>query len=172
MKEKKKRKRRKYKKKEKVKGYKHPNFFFSGEHGYREGPHKGTVRFTGAKPYNRYALLDPVTYEVVRTLDSLAKIEAYSGLKKLYGRLHLYENYKIQVEAKPTLFGYIVVRFNDDEVRGKSNDEIVEMLHQKAKGWMIATTMERIRQNFNKLDQDALDKLFKYLEKIDNYEKD
>ena len=118
----------------------------------------------GRKVSNRYAIIDPSNYEVVRFFDSIHQLENYTGLKLLYMRIRNYENYNVNSRAAPVIKGYIVVRWVDKEVLGLDLDDFVEFLHERARGWMIINQFDRIRKNIKSIDSVTLKRLYKYLE--------
>ncbi len=128
----------------------------------------------GRKIGNRYAIIDPHSYDITRFFDSITQLENYFGIKKIYPRLHRFERYRVSLRATPNIKGFIVVRWKDKEALGLDRDEFEQMLLDKVRGWLIINQFERIRANMEDVDTETQGKLFKYLDKIermDSYKK-
>lgn len=125
-------------------------------------------RKTGRKIGNRYAIVDPSNYQIVRFFDSMGQLENYLGMGNLHSRLYNYTRYKVSATASPLIKGFIVTTWRDNETLGLDRDDLEEMIYGKIKGWMIATQFERIRENIGNIDSVTLDKLFKYLQKVEH----
>ena len=122
----------------------------------------------GRKVSNRYAIIDPDNYEIVRFFDGITQVENYTGLKALATRLHHYEKYNVSSRASPFINGYIVVRWKDKEVLGLDRDDFLKFLHSRAIGWIVISQFDRIRQNIQSIDKESLSKLFNYLKKVEH----
>jgi len=124
----------------------------------------------GREPLNRYAIFNPNTYELVRIFDSISQLENYTNITGLCSRVKIYEKYERSRRGDTTIFGHVVVRWRDDDVRGLSRDEFLQFLEDKALGWMVLHQFERIRLNIATIDKYTLNKLFNYIKKIEDNE--
>jgi len=122
----------------------------------------------GRKISNRFAVIDPNSYEVIRFFDNITQLENYTGIKQIYGRIHRYENYNLNARVSPNISGYIIVRWTDSEVLSMDRDKFIEFIQARVKGWMIFNQFDRIRENIKSFDDYTLDKLFNYLNKVEN----
>jgi hypothetical protein len=129
---------------------------------------KKSYKNVGRSIENRYAIIDPVTYLPQRFFDNIQQLQNYFNLGRLQPRIYDYEHHKVSVRSNPTIKGYIVVRWKDKEVFSFDHEQFVKFLQDRVKGWMIINQMDRIRENIQSIDKETLDKLFKYLNKIEN----
>jgi len=115
---------------------------------------------------SRYAIMEPDNYLIVRYFDNLRQLENFIELSKLSGRLYLYENYKINETSSPTIKGYIIIKWKDNDVAGMDNNAIIEFLYNKVRGYMVISELNKIKPMLKDVDENTINEIFKSLNMI------
>jgi len=121
----------------------------------------------GRKSLYKYAIVSPADGAIIRILDNTTQLENYTNRVSIRDKVILFEKYKIPTSTKPSINGYIIVRFTAKEIMGLSIEELDDFIHDKARGWLVINQMHRIRENIKALDDETLIKLENYLRKIE-----
>lgn len=122
----------------------------------------------GKKKQYRYAMVDPITFEIFRLFDNVIQLENYTGFKRLGARINNYSRAHLSPKSEPTIFGYVVVRYEPKEVFGMEREFFLEFIFNKARRHLIIAIFDRIKHKIVDMDEDTINKLFNYLHKVDS----
>lgn len=120
----------------------------------------------GRKTSNRYAIIEPHNFTLVRLFNDIKSLGLYLDLKGIRIRVHNY--FKLaEGDYSQLIKGYIIVKFTDDDTEDMDNTEFEQYIRSKCVKRIVSIKMDRIKGNLYNMNHRTVDELNKLLTKID-----